>query len=103
VTADDLLAFDETILATGIAPRLPAIAGIDHPKVLSYLDVLRDKAPVGEKVAIIGCGGIGFDTAMYLSQSGVATSQNIGEFCANGVSIPACRARADCARKGRSW
>ena len=82
VTADDLRAFDEIILATGIAPRMPDIAGIDHPKVLSYLDVLRDKAPVGEKVAIIGCGGIGFDTAMYLSQSGVATSQNIGEFCA---------------------
>lgn len=82
VTADDLRAFDEIILATGIAPRMPDIAGIDHPKVLSYLDVLRDKAPVGEKVAIIGCGGIGFDTAMYLSQSGVATSQNIDEFCA---------------------
>nr|WP_287856730.1 NADPH-dependent 2,4-dienoyl-CoA reductase [Klebsiella sp.] len=82
VTADDLRAFDEIILATGIAPRMPDIAGIDHPKVLSYLDVLRDKALVGEKVAIIGCGGIGFDTAMYLSQSGVATSQNIGEFCA---------------------
>ncbi len=79
VTADDLLTFDETILATGIAPRLPAIDGIDHPKVLSYLDVLRDKTPVGEKVAIIGCGGIGFDTAMYLSQSGAATSQDIGE------------------------
>ncbi len=75
VTTDDLLAFDETILATGIAPRLPAIDGIDHPKVLSYLNVLRDKAPVGAKVAIIGCGGIGFDTAMYLSQSGVATSR----------------------------
>jgi len=58
VTADDLRAFDEIILATGIAPRMPDIAGIDHPKVLSYLDVLRDKAPVGEKVAIIGCGGI---------------------------------------------
>ncbi|MGQ8980087.1 FAD-dependent oxidoreductase, partial [Enterobacter hormaechei] len=57
------------------------IEGIDHPKVLSYLDVLRDKAPVGEKVAIIGCGGIGFDTAMYLSQPGEATSQNIAEFC----------------------
>ena len=73
--------YKRQILATGIAPRLPAIAGIDHPKVLSYLDVLRDKAPVGAKVAIIGCGGIGFDTAMYLSQSGVATSQDIGEFC----------------------
>jgi 2,4-dienoyl-CoA reductase (NADPH2) len=71
--------------------------------VLSYLDVLRDKAPVGAKVAIIGCGGIGFDTAMYLSQPGVATSQNIGEFCANGVSIPACKRRAGCVRKARSW
>ncbi len=60
---------------------MPAIEGIDHPKVLSYLDVLRDKAPVGEKVAIIGCGGIGFDTAMYLSQPGEPTSQNIAEFC----------------------
>lgn len=47
-TADDLLAFDEVILATGIAPRMPNIEGIEHPKVLSYLDVLRDKAPVGE-------------------------------------------------------
>ncbi|WP_336997303.1 NADPH-dependent 2,4-dienoyl-CoA reductase [Leclercia sp. M50] len=82
VTADDLADFDETILASGIAPRLPAIEGIDHPKVLSYLDVLRDKAPVGDRVAIIGCGGIGFDTAMYLSQTGEATSQNIAEFCA---------------------
>ena len=81
VTADDLLSFDETILATGITPRTPPIDGIDHPKVLTYLDVLRDKAPVGERVAIIGCGGIGFDTAMYLSQPGNPTSQNIAEFC----------------------
>ena len=81
VNASDLMEFDEVILASGIAPRTPAIDGIDHPKVLSYLDVLRDKAPVGDKVAIIGCGGIGFDTAMYLSQSGEPTSQNIAEFC----------------------
>ena len=73
VTADQLQAFDETILASGIVPRVPPIDGIDHPKVLSYLDVLRDKAPVGNKVAIIGCGGIGFDTAMYLSQPGEST------------------------------
>ena len=81
VSADDLLHFDETILATGITPRTPPIDGIDHPKVLTYLDVLRDKAPVGKRVAIIGCGGIGFDTAMYLSQPGNPTSQNIAEFC----------------------
>ncbi|MEE9683263.1 NADPH-dependent 2,4-dienoyl-CoA reductase [Lelliottia amnigena] len=81
VTAPDLAGFDDVILASGIAPRTPEIEGIDHSKVLSYLDVLRDKVPVGEKVAIIGCGGIGFDTAMYLSQPGEATSQNIAEFC----------------------
>jgi len=74
-------AFDEVILASGIVPRTPEIEGIAHPKVLSYLDVLRDKVPVGEKVAIIGCGGIGFDTAMYLSQPGESTSLNIAEFC----------------------
>ncbi|MEW5560873.1 NADPH-dependent 2,4-dienoyl-CoA reductase [Enterobacter asburiae] len=81
VCAEDLTEFDETVLATGIKPRLPAIEGIDHSKVLNYLDVLRDKTPVGQRVAIIGCGGIGFDTAMYLSQPGEATSQNIAEFC----------------------
>ncbi|WP_039056865.1 NADPH-dependent 2,4-dienoyl-CoA reductase [Enterobacter sp. Bisph1] len=76
-----LMEFDEAIMACGIEPRMPPIDGIDHPKVLNYLDVLRDKVPVGESVAIIGCGGIGFDTAMYLSQPGEPTSQNIAEFC----------------------
>ena len=81
VAADDLLAFDEVILASGIEPRTPPIDGIDHPKVLTYLDVLRDKTPVGNRVAIVGCGGIGFDTAMYLSQPGEPTSQSIADFC----------------------
>ncbi len=93
VTTDDLLAFDETILATGIAPRLPTIDGIDHPKVLSYLDVLRDKAPVGAKVAIIGCGGIGFDTAMFLSSRARPPARISASSAANGVSIPACKRR----------
>lgn len=82
VSTDDLVSFDETILATGITPRLPPIEGINHSKVLTYLDVLREKKSVGSRVAIIGCGGIGFDTAMYLSQSGVPTSQDIAAFCA---------------------
>jgi 2,4-dienoyl-CoA reductase (NADPH2) len=81
VNAPMLQAFDEVILACGIEPRMPLIDGITHPKVLSYIDVLRDKAPVGERVAIIGAGGIGFDAAMYLSQQGQSTSQNIAEFC----------------------
>lgn len=81
VAADDLQAFEEVILASGIEPRRPPIDGIDHPKVLTYLDVLRDKTPVGNRVAIVGCGGIGFDTAMYLSQPGEPTSQSIADFC----------------------
>ncbi|MCW8107212.1 NADPH-dependent 2,4-dienoyl-CoA reductase [Alteromonas ponticola] len=68
MTVDSIVAqqFDEVILATGIKPRELDFPGIDHPKVLSYLDVLRDKKPVGQKVAIIGAGGIGFDVAEYL-------------------------------------
>jgi 2,4-dienoyl-CoA reductase (NADPH2) len=81
VTAPMLKEFDEIILACGIEPRLPLIDGIMHPKVLNYIDVLREKAPVGDRIAIIGAGGIGFDTAMYLSQQGESTSQNIAEFC----------------------
>ncbi|MCR0997044.1 FAD-dependent oxidoreductase [Serratia rubidaea] len=74
VEAQDLQAFDEVILACGIVPRTPAIPGIDNARVLSYLDVLRDKKPVGQRVAIIGAGGIGFDTAEYLSQHGESSS-----------------------------
>jgi 2,4-dienoyl-CoA reductase (NADPH2) len=81
VTAPTLDDYEEVILACGIEPRMPLIDGITHPKVLSYVDVLRDKAPVGDRVAIIGAGGIGFDAAMYLSQQGESTSQNIAEFC----------------------
>lgn len=67
-SAESLLGggFDEVILATGIRPRTPNIPGIEHPKVLNYLDVLRDGKPVGQKVAVIGAGGIGFDVAEYL-------------------------------------
>ncbi|MGO1269978.1 MAG: FAD-dependent oxidoreductase, partial [Pseudomonas bubulae] len=68
--------FDEIILATGIAPRTPAIPGIDHPKVLSYLDVILERKPVGGKVAVIGAGGIGFDVSEFLVHQGVSTSQD---------------------------
>ena len=68
VSADELEQADEVIIATGITPRQLAIPGIDHPSVLSYLEVIRDKKPVGQRVAIIGAGGIGFDTAEFLLQ-----------------------------------
>jgi 2,4-dienoyl-CoA reductase (NADPH2) len=82
VTAEQLNngGFDEVIIATGISPRMPAIEGINHPKVLNYLDVIGDKKPVGKKVAIIGAGGIGFDTAEYITHSGESTSTNIPAF-----------------------
>ncbi|MEN4751267.1 NADPH-dependent 2,4-dienoyl-CoA reductase [Pseudomonas sp. Ps21-P2] len=76
VTANDLLGkgYDEVILATGIAPRTPAIPGVDNPKVLSYLDVILGRKPVGKSVAVIGAGGIGFDVSEFLVHQGVATS-----------------------------
>lgn len=68
VTAEQLLAerYDDVVIATGIVPRTPDIPGIDHPKVLSYSDVVLEKHPVGESVAVIGAGGIGFDVAEFL-------------------------------------
>jgi len=66
--ADALIAggYDEIVLATGVKPRVPAIPGIEHPKVVSYVDVLSGAKRVGERVAIFGAGGIGFDVAEYL-------------------------------------
>ncbi len=63
---DDLAGFDEVVIATGVVPRDPQIEGQDGPNVLSYIDVLRGKMPVGKRVAVIGAGGIGFDIAEYL-------------------------------------
>ena len=72
--------FDEIILATGIAPRTPAIPGVEHPKVLSYLDVILQRKPVGTKVAVIGAGGIGFDVSEFLVHQGEASSQDRDAF-----------------------
>lgn len=76
VSADELVkgGFDEIILATGIVPRTPEIPGIDHPKVIGYLDAILERKPVGQKVAVIGAGGIGFDVSEYITHQGKATS-----------------------------
>jgi 2,4-dienoyl-CoA reductase (NADPH2) len=79
-TIEDLKSFDEVVVATGITPRKPNIPGIEHEKVLGYLDVLKHEKPVGKKVAIIGAGGIGFDVAEYLTHEGESTSLNVAEF-----------------------
>jgi len=82
VSVDDLLAgdFDEVVLATGISPRTPAIDGIDHPKVVSYLDTILERKQIGKKVAIIGAGGIGFDTAEFLTHGSESPSLDIDLF-----------------------
>ncbi|NBE53053.1 NADPH-dependent 2,4-dienoyl-CoA reductase [Streptomyces boluensis] len=80
VTAEELASgaygatYDDIVIATGVSPRTPDIPGVDHPRVLSYLDVLRDGAEVGEKVAIVGAGGIGFDVAEFLTDGGEQAS-----------------------------
>ncbi|NHQ74039.1 NADPH-dependent 2,4-dienoyl-CoA reductase [Roseovarius gahaiensis] len=79
-TADDLAGFDEVIIATGVVPRDPGIPGQDGPNVLSYIDVLRGKAPVGQRVAIVGAGGIGFDVAEFLVQDGDSPTEDLAEW-----------------------
>ena len=78
VSAEDLAGtgYDEIVLATGIVPRKLDIEGADRSDTLSYLDVLKDHKPVGEKVAIIGAGGIGFDVAEYITDAGEKASLN---------------------------
>ncbi|MFD6418263.1 FAD-dependent oxidoreductase [Streptomyces sp. NPDC060194] len=74
VTPELLDGYDEIVVATGVSPRTPAIPGVDHRSVVSYLDVVRHGAPVGERVAIVGAGGIGFDVAEFLTDGGERAS-----------------------------
>lgn len=80
--------FQQVVIATGVSPRQISFPGSDHPKVLSYIAVLRHNEPVGRRVAIIGAGGIGFDVATYLTQSDAPTSLDIPAFMAEwGVDM----------------
>ena len=111
--ADELAQrFDVVVLATGVTPRRPPIAGIEHPKVLSYVDVLLRGAPVGRKVALVGAGGIGFDVAEFLGHAeGDSPSLDIDAFlaewgvdrspAARGGLVPARAPRADHAHGAR--
>ena len=74
--------YDEIVVATGVTPRQLQFEGIDHPKVLSYIQVLKERVAVGKRVAIIGAGGIGFDTAEYLTHEGESGSLNPEKFYA---------------------
>lgn len=72
--------FQEIIIATGIEPRTPQIAGIDHPKVISYTDAIKGHAPIGKKVVIVGAGGIGFDVAELIMHKGISAALDIDVF-----------------------
>ncbi len=72
--------FDTVVVATGIVPRIPDIPGIEHPCVISYLDLLRHLRPAGPRVAIVGAGGIGFDVALYLTHGASREGLDKGAF-----------------------
>lgn len=82
VNAQDLVpgTFDEIILATGVSPRSLELPGVEHPKVLNYIDVLKHHQTIGQKVAIIGAGGIGFDIAEYLLKEEQKGGPEVTEF-----------------------
>ena len=80
VVSEDLSNFDEIVLATGISPRKPDIPGINHEKVVSYIDELKNEQTIGQKVAIIGAGGIGFDVAEYLTHGRRKSTEDIADF-----------------------
>jgi 2,4-dienoyl-CoA reductase (NADPH2) len=73
---------DEVVVATGVEPRQPDIPGITHPKVIAYTDAIMGTKPIGQTVAIIGAGGIGFDTAILITQTGLSTSLDRDRFLA---------------------
>ncbi|KIC16588.1 MULTISPECIES: NADPH-dependent 2,4-dienoyl-CoA reductase [unclassified Leisingera] len=90
VAAEDLTAFDEVVIATGVTPRDPAIPGQDQDNVLSYIDVLRHKKPVGQRVAVVGAGGIGFDVSEYLLEEGHSPTTDLPAWMKEwGVADPA--------------
>ncbi|MEJ2763253.1 NADPH-dependent 2,4-dienoyl-CoA reductase [Photobacterium sp. MCCC 1A19761] len=68
ITAEELKGYDEVIVATGVAPRLPDIPGIEHEKVIDYQTLIREQVPLGQKVAVIGAGGIGVDVSTMLTE-----------------------------------
>jgi 2,4-dienoyl-CoA reductase (NADPH2) len=88
VSAAELGGYDDVVLATGVAPRIPAIPGIDHPMVLTYAEAITGAKPVGKTVAVIGAGGIGFDVSELLVTDGSPTL-NVKDWKAEwGVADP---------------
>ena len=74
----ELAGFDDVVVATGVLPRIPKFEGLDHPKVVAYNQVLRGEVEVGQRVAVIGSGGIGIDTCAYLLEH---PNQTVDQYC----------------------
>jgi 2,4-dienoyl-CoA reductase (NADPH2) len=86
-SAASLAGFDEVIVATGVVPRIPALQGISHPKVASYSEVLNGSVKVGQRVAVVGAGGIGVDVSHFLTHE---ESEDLDDWFAHwGVGDPA--------------
>ncbi|MCU1641230.1 MAG: 2,4-dienoyl-CoA reductase [Nocardia sp.] len=118
-TAQQLIdgGYDEVILATGVKPRIPNIPGVDHPKVLTYAELVREGKPVGKKVAVIGAGGIGFDVSEFLTveghpslkldewkeEWGISDDPNMRGFLTAPKPSPAAREVVLLQRKGSSF
>jgi len=92
--------YDGVVLATGVKPRMPAIPGSEHDKVVSYIDVLANGCDVGKRVAIIGAGGIGFDVAEYLSHEGKSPSLDRSVFMREWGIVDPAKARGGLAADG---
>ncbi len=91
--------YSGVIVATGVVPRDPQIEGQGHPKVLSYVDVLRNRVPVGKRVAIVGAGGIGFDVAEFLIHDGQSPTMNLEEWLEEWGVVDPSLARGGVARE----
>ena len=91
--------YDGVIVATGVVPRDPQIEGQGHPKVLSYVDVLRNRVRVGKRVAIIGAGGIGFDVAEFLIHDGHSPTLDLEEWLAEWGVVDPSHSRGGVARE----
>jgi len=79
-TVEALMGFDDVVIATGVMPRVLSIPGSERANVVSYLDVLKNGAPVGAKVAIIGAGGIGFDVAEFLVEDAPSPTTDVARW-----------------------
>jgi NAD(P)H-nitrite reductase large subunit len=112
--------WDEVVIATGIKARIPEIVGGDHAKVVTYTEAINGMKPVGNKIAIIGAGGIGFDVAALMSHKGVSASLDVNVFArewgidftiihvavckeSNRRSIPVVERFIYCSVKQRPW